>query len=76
MSNLSTQARGAFMAATLAMFSLGDSIGALIGPLLFSGGMVSNALAAIVFNFLGLFILQMFVKPVELSQEDSSLLKV
>jgi predicted MFS family arabinose efflux permease len=76
MSNLSTQARGAFMAATLAMFSLGDSIGALIGPLLFSGGMVSNALSAIVFNFLGLFILQMFVKPVELSQEDSSLLKV
>lgn len=69
MSNLSTQARGAFMAATLAMFSLGDSIGALIGPQLFNGGMVINSFIAILFNLLGIFILQVFMKPVEYAQE-------
>ena len=69
MSSLSTQARGAFMAATLAMFSLGDSIGALLGPLLFQGGMLANALIAVVFNILGLLLLLVFVKPVEITQE-------
>ena len=69
MSSLSTQARGAFMAATLAMFSLGDSIGALLGPLLFQGGMLVNALVAVVFNILGLLLLLVFVKPVEFPQE-------
>lgn len=69
MSSLSTQARGAFMAATLAMFSLGDSIGALLGPFLFQGGMLANVLIAVVFNILGLLLLLVFVKPVEITQE-------
>ncbi len=71
MSNLSTQARGAFMAATLATFSLGDSIGALVGPLLFNGGMLANAAVAILFNLIGLFLLQVFIKPVEHAQEQT-----
>lgn len=71
MSNLSMQARGAFMAATLATFSLGDSIGALMGPLLFDGGMLPNAVMAILFNLIGLFLLQVFIKPVEHAQEQT-----
>lgn len=71
MSSLSTQARGAFMAATLATFSLGDSIGALIGPQLFNGGMVANSFVAILFNLIGLFLLQVFIKPVEYAQEQT-----
>ena len=60
---LATQARGAFMAAALAAFSLGDSIGALIGPALIHTGMLGNALAAVAFNLAGLFLLVVFIRP-------------
>ncbi len=76
MSSLSVQARGAFMAATLAMFSLGDSVGTLLGPLLFQGDILRNALGAIMFNFIGIFLLKVFVKPVEISQEKVTALEV
>jgi predicted MFS family arabinose efflux permease len=69
MTSLSDKARGAFMAATLAMISLGDSIGALLGPLLFQGGMMANALVAIFFNLVGLFLLILYIKPVEYQRE-------
>jgi predicted MFS family arabinose efflux permease len=65
MTALATQARGAFMAATLAAFSLGDSIGALIGPVLFQSGLIGNAFAAIACNLAGLIILFAFIRPVE-----------
>lgn len=69
MTSLSTKARGVFMAATLAMFSLGDSIGALVGPIIFQGGLVANALVAVLFNSVALFLLVFFVKPMVYSQE-------
>jgi predicted MFS family arabinose efflux permease len=65
MTALATQARGAFMAATLAAFSLGDSLGALIGPELIRSGLVANAFAAVVFNLVGLILLVVFIRPVE-----------
>jgi predicted MFS family arabinose efflux permease len=64
MTALATHARGAFMAAALAAFSLGDSIGVLIGPALIHAGMIGNALAAIAFNLAGLFLLVVFIRPV------------
>jgi predicted MFS family arabinose efflux permease len=65
MTALATQARGAFMAAVLATFSLGDSIGALVGPALIRSGMVANAFAALAFNLAALFLMIAFVHPVE-----------
>jgi hypothetical protein len=65
MTSLSTQARGVFMATTLAAVSLGDSLGALFGPILIKQGMAVTAGAAIVLNLTGLVILIMFVHPVE-----------
>jgi predicted MFS family arabinose efflux permease len=68
MTALSVQARGVFMAATLASFSLGDSIGALLGPVLINKGMLANAVAAITFNLLGLLLLVLFIHPIEKTQ--------
>ncbi len=65
MTSLSTQARGVFMATTLAAVSLGDSLGALFGPILIKQGMAVTAGAAILLNLTGLVILIMFVHPVE-----------
>ena len=65
MTALATQARGAYMAATLAAFSLGDSIGALIGPALIRSGLIGNAFAAVAFNLVGLYLLVVFIRPAE-----------
>jgi predicted MFS family arabinose efflux permease len=69
MTTLSTQARGAFMAATLAAFSVGDSLGALLGPALIRSGLTANALVTVAINLCGLFLLAMFVRPVEASEK-------
>jgi predicted MFS family arabinose efflux permease len=70
MTGLSTQARGAFMAAVLAAFSLGDSLGALVGPaLILRNGMAANALVTVGINLCGLFLLAAFVRPVEMSEK-------
>ena len=63
MTALATRARGAFMAAVLAAFSLGDSIGALLGPAIFRTGLLGNVLTAAAFNLAGLFFLIIFVRP-------------
>jgi predicted MFS family arabinose efflux permease len=76
MTALATQARGAFMAATLAAFSLGDSLGALIGPLWIQSGIMTNALGAAVLNLAGLFILLVFIRPVEGAQAGSTAVSV
>jgi hypothetical protein len=68
MTALSVQARGVFMAATLASFSLGDSFGALLGPILINKGMIANAGAAITFNLIGLLLLVLFIHPIEKTQ--------
>jgi predicted MFS family arabinose efflux permease len=65
MTAFAAQARGAYMAATLAAFSLGDSIGALIGPILFQSGLIRNVFAAIACNLAGLFLLFAFIRRVE-----------
>jgi predicted MFS family arabinose efflux permease len=65
MTALSVQARGVFMAATLGSFSLGDSFGALLGPILINKGMFANAAAAITFNLVGLLLLVLFIHPIE-----------
>jgi len=57
MTTLSTHARGVFMAATLAAFSLGDSIGALIGPRLIEKDLMGNILVSSAINLCSLFIL-------------------
>jgi predicted MFS family arabinose efflux permease len=70
MTSLSTLARGAFMAAVLAAFSLGDSLGALVGPaLILRNGMAANALVTVGINLCGLFLLAAFVRPVEISEK-------
>ena len=65
MTSLSTQARGVFMAATLAAVSLGDSLGALFGPVLITKGMIVTSGAAIALNLAALIILITFVHPME-----------
>jgi len=68
MTALSVQARGVFMAATLASFSLGDSLGALLGPILIAKGLFANAIAAVIFNLAGLLLLVLFIHPIEKTQ--------
>ncbi len=68
MTSLSVQTRGIFMAATLATFSLGDSFGALLGPVLIVKGLFANAAAAIIFNLAGLVLLALFIRPIEKTQ--------
>jgi predicted MFS family arabinose efflux permease len=68
MTSLSVQTRGIFMAATLATFSLGDSFGALLGPVLIVKGLFANAAAAIIFNLAGLVLLVLFIHPIEKTQ--------
>jgi len=69
MTTLSTQARGVFMAATLAFLSLGDALGALIGPLLIRSGLTINVLATVVINVCGLAVLAIFVKPIFIQRQ-------
>jgi predicted MFS family arabinose efflux permease len=68
MTTLSSQARGVYMAATLAALSLGDSLGALVGPLLIRTGLVANTLSTIAINMIGLMLLVLFVRPLSLEQ--------
>jgi predicted MFS family arabinose efflux permease len=72
MTTLSVQTRGVFMAATLAMFSLGDSLGALLGPVLIEAGLFANAIAAILFNLAALALMLVFIHPVENIQTDEA----
>lgn len=65
MTALSSQARGVYMAAMLAAFSLGDAIGALLGPLLIRSGMIANAISTSAINLCGLVLLVLFVKPID-----------
>jgi predicted MFS family arabinose efflux permease len=65
MTTLSTRARGVFMAATLAAFSLGDALGALLGPRLIHTGLITNAFVTVGINFCGLLLLISFVRPRE-----------
>ena len=69
MTTLSTQARGVFMATTLAFLSLGDAIGALIGPLLIRNGLTVNVIGTVVINVCGLIILAIFVRPINIQQQ-------
>jgi predicted MFS family arabinose efflux permease len=71
MTTLSTQARGVFMAATLAFLSLGDALGALIGPLLIRSGLTANVLATVVINVCGLIILAIFVRPIYVQHQTT-----
>ncbi len=68
MTSLSTQARGVYMAATLAALSLGDSLGALLGPQLIRSGLIANSLGTVVINLCGLFLLAVFVRPMNMNQ--------
>lgn len=70
MTTLSVQARGVFMAATLAALSFGDAIGALIGPLLIRTGLGSNAISTVVVNLTGLLLLALFVRPLNLDRQS------
>ena len=69
MTTLSTQARGVFMAATLAALSLGDALGALLGPLLIHSGLIANVLGTVAINLSGLIILVLFVRPMNMTQQ-------
>ncbi len=71
MTTLSTQARGVFMAATLAFLSLGDAFGALIGPVLIRSGLVANVIGTVVINICGFIVLALFVRPINLQQQVS-----
>jgi predicted MFS family arabinose efflux permease len=68
MTTLSAQARGVFMAATLAALSLGDALGALLGPELVNIGLIANALCTAAINLCGIFLLWMYVKPINVDQ--------
>lgn len=68
MTTLSTQARGVFMAATLAALSMGDALGALLGPPLIRTGLIANAVSTVVINGCGLFLLAVFVRPLDINQ--------
>ena len=63
MTTLSTLARGVFMAATLAALSLGDALGALVGPYLIHNGLVTNTLVTVAVNVCSLLLLALFVRP-------------
>jgi predicted MFS family arabinose efflux permease len=69
MTTLSTRARGVFMAATLATFSLGDALGALLGPSLIHTGLITNTLVTVAINLCGLLVLVLFVHPMEFSEK-------
>jgi predicted MFS family arabinose efflux permease len=71
MTTLSTQARGVFMAATLAFLSLGDALGALIGPLLIRIGLTVNVFGTVVINVCGLIILAIFVRPIYFQRQTT-----
>ena len=69
MTTLSTQARGVFMAATLAALSLGDALGAFLGPLLIRTGLLANVLSTVAINLCGLFLLAVFIRPADINQQ-------
>ncbi len=55
-------ARATLLAANVAAFSLGDAVGAFIGPLLFQSGLLANVLAAVALNLVALVVLLLFVR--------------
>ncbi len=59
------------MAATLAFLSLGDALGALIGPLLIRSGLGANVIGTVVINICGLVVLALFVRLINLRQQVS-----
>ncbi len=75
MTTLSLQARGFFMAATQAALSLGDALGALVGPSLVQRGLVVNAACTLVINLCGLFILAAFIRPLNIDMPISDSLE-
>jgi predicted MFS family arabinose efflux permease len=68
MTTLSFKARGVYMAAALAALSLGDSLGALVGPFFIRGGLIVNTLSTVTINMVGLTLLILFVRPLSLDQ--------
>jgi predicted MFS family arabinose efflux permease len=68
MTTLSFKARGVYMAAALAALSLGDSLGALVGPFFIRGGLMVNTLSTVTINMVGLTLLILFVRPLSLDQ--------
>ena len=68
MTTLSIRARGVFMAATLAAFSLGDALGALLGTPLIQTSLITNTLVTVAINFCGLLLLVLFVRPAEFTK--------
>jgi predicted MFS family arabinose efflux permease len=62
MTELVPAARATMMAANLAAFSLGRSLGALSGPRLYAGGMAANVAVAAVLNAAALVILIVLVR--------------
>jgi MFS transporter, DHA1 family, inner membrane transport protein len=69
MTTLSTQARGVYMAATLAALSLGDALGILVGPVLIHGGLAANSITTLAINLVGLLLLLIFVRPMDTDQQ-------
>jgi len=57
LTTFTTHGRGTFMAISLAVFSLGDSVGALIGPKLIQKGIFINFYLAILFNAVAILLL-------------------
>jgi len=62
-SELLPKARATMMALFIASLSLGRAIGDVIGPRLFKGGMMVNALACFVLNLLAMFFLSRIKLP-------------
>jgi len=54
------------MAATQAALSLGDALGALVGPLLVQRGLMVNASCTLIINLCGLLILAAFIHPLNI----------
>jgi predicted MFS family arabinose efflux permease len=70
LTTLSVKARGVYMAATIAAFSLGDALGALVGPLLIRTGLAANAVGTVVINLVGLLLLVLFIRPLNIEQQN------
>jgi predicted MFS family arabinose efflux permease len=62
MTELVPGARATLMAANVAALSSARALGAALGPLLFSGGLIANGLVAAGFNGLAVIVLILFVK--------------
>lgn len=62
MTELVPSARATLMAGNVAAMSAGRMVGAVVGPLLFDGGILVNALACAAINLIALAVLLLFVK--------------